>query len=55
MKLVFSERAWVQYVAWQGEDAKALARLNGVIQECIRDPLRGTGKPEPLGGNLSGW
>jgi toxin YoeB len=21
----------------------------------MRDPFRGTGKPEPLGGNLSGW
>ena len=40
---------------WQSEDAKALARLNGLIQECMRDPFRGTGKPEPLGGNLSGW
>ena len=55
MKLVFSERAWAQYVTWQGEDAKALTRLNGLIQECMRDSLRGTGKPEPLGGNLSGW
>jgi len=21
----------------------------------MRDPFRGSGKPEPLGGNLSGW
>lgn len=25
------------------------------IAECRRHPLKGTGKPEPLGGNLSGW
>lgn len=24
------------------------------IEEC-RHPFKGTGKPEPLGGNLSGW
>jgi len=32
-----------------------LARLNALLVECMRTPFRGTGKPEPLGGNLSGW
>jgi len=26
-----------------------------LIEECRRHPFKGTGKPEPLGGNLSGW
>ena len=26
-----------------------------LIKECQHDPFRGTGKPEPLGGNLTGW
>ena len=55
MKLVFSSRAWSQYRLWQQEDLKTLARLNGLIEECMRHPFRGTGRPEPLGGNLSGW
>lgn len=55
MKLTFSSRAWDEYVAWQSDDRKALARLNALIDECRRHPFRGTGKPEPLGGNLSGW
>ncbi len=55
MKLVFSERAWTHYLWWQDGDTKSLQRLNGLIQECLRDPFKGTGKPEPLGGNLSGW
>ncbi|MGQ0558670.1 MAG: Txe/YoeB family addiction module toxin [Sphingosinicella sp.] len=55
MKLVFSERAWNQYLSWQSEERKTLKRLNGLIAECLLDPFRGTGKPEPLGGNLSGW
>jgi toxin YoeB len=55
LKLVFSERAWNHYLYWQAEDAKALARLNVLIKECLRDPFRGTGKPEPLAGNLAGW
>lgn len=55
MKLIFSSRAWDDYLAWQRDDRKALERLNTLIDECRRHPFRGTGKPEPLGGNLSGW
>ena len=55
MKIIFSERAWNHYLHWQAEDPKLLARINDLIRECRRDPFRGTGKPEPLGGNLSGW
>ena len=55
MRLVFDEAAWVQYVAWQHEDAKVLERINLLIGECLRDPFRGTGKPEPLRQNLTGW
>ncbi len=32
-----------------------LERINALIKECTRDPFRGTGKPEPLSGNLTGW
>ncbi|MBV7257511.1 Txe/YoeB family addiction module toxin [Pacificimonas sp. WHA3] len=55
MKVVFSSRGWAQYVSWQAEDGKTLTRLNALIEECRRTPFRGTGKPEPLGGNLRGW
>lgn len=55
MKISFSSRAWEEYLHWQGEDRKILERINGLLKECMRDPFRGTGKPEPLGGNLSGW
>jgi toxin YoeB len=55
LKITFSSRAWSQYLQWQAEDAKTLSRLNGLLAECTRHPFRGTGKPEPLGGNLSGW
>jgi toxin YoeB len=55
VKLTFSERAWDQYLHWQAEDEKVLARLNALLKECLRDPFRGTGKPEMLSANLSGW
>lgn len=32
-----------------------LARINALIQEVSRSPFRGTGKPEPLKKDLSGW
>ena len=55
MKIVFRRDAWRDYVRWQAEDEKALDRLNALIDECLRDPFRGTGKPEPLRQNLAGW
>lgn len=55
MKLVFAERSWDHYLYWQAEGGKPLDRLNALLKECMRDPFRGTGKPEPLGGNLTGW
>ena len=55
MRLVFSANAWDDYLHWQANDPKLLARLNGLIKECARTPFHGTGKPEPLRGNYSGW
>lgn len=55
MRLVFHERAWEDYLYWQASDPKLLARLTALIRESCRTPFAGTGKPEPLRGNLAGW
>jgi toxin YoeB len=55
VKLIFPSQAWDEYLYWQSEDRKVLERINVLLKECMRDPFRGTGKPEPLSGNLSGW
>jgi len=55
MRLVFAPQAWEDYLHWQAEDRKVLERINALLKESMRDPFRGTGKPEPLSGNLSGW
>ena len=55
MKLVFSDEAWEDYLYWQQNDANVLERLNDLIGQCRRTPFKGTGKPEPLKGDLAGW
>ena len=55
MKLTFDEVAWAQYIKWLAEDRKVVTRINVLIGECLRDPFKGTGKPEPLRQNLTGW
>lgn len=55
MKIVFSEHAWEDYLTWQCTDTKALRRINRLIEEILRTPFEGTGKPEPLKHALSGY
>lgn len=55
MKVVFSDDAWNEYVWWTEGDRKALEKLNALIEQCRRTPFKGTGKPEPLRGDLQGW
>jgi toxin YoeB len=55
VKIIFADNAWEDYLHWQTTDAKIVTRLNGLIKECQRAPFAGTGKPEPLKGDLKGW
>jgi toxin YoeB len=47
--------AWEDYLFWQQNDRKQLKRVNRLIQDCLRRPFEGIGKPEPLRENLSGF
>jgi toxin YoeB len=55
VKLVFADRAGEDYRRWQSADPNVLDRLNALIRECMRSPFTGTGKPEPLRGDLKDW
>jgi toxin YoeB len=55
VKLVFADKAWEDYLHWQTTDANVLARVNALIRKCRRTPFTGTGRPEPLRGELQGW
>jgi len=54
-RVVWTLAAWEDYLYWQGQDRKTLKRINGLIRDAVRDPFSGTGKPEPLKENLSGF
>ena len=55
MKIIFLNQAWQDYLYWQQTDKKVLKRINGLIKEIKRTPFEGTGRPEPLKHQLSGW
>lgn len=54
MNVVFSAHAWEEYQHWCETDRKTLLRVNKLIEECRRNPFKGSGKPEPLRGELAG-
>lgn len=55
INLTFLPAAWEDYLYWQRQDKKTLKKINALIKDIMRDYYQGTGKPEPLKGNLSGW
>jgi len=55
VKLIFSEHAWQDYIHWQKVDRKLLKRVNLLIQDILRSPFEGIGKPEPLKHALAGY
>jgi toxin YoeB len=55
MILGFTPEAWDQYLFWQANDKAVLRKLNRLLEECLRHPFEGTGKPEPLRGDLAGF
>ena len=55
MKLIFSEKAWEDYLYWQKNDKKMLKRINLLIKDIQRSPFTGIGKPEHLQYDLSGY
>jgi toxin YoeB len=55
VKLLWADSAWEDYLHWQQSAPNTFQRVNDLINECRRSPFKGTGKPEPLRGQLKGW
>jgi toxin YoeB len=48
VKVVFSSRAWEDYLWWQAQDRRTLRRINALIADVDRNGNEGIGKPELL-------
>ncbi len=55
MRLIFADAAWEDCLYWQKQDRKMIERINKLIQETMREPFTGVGKPEPLKHALAGF
>ena len=51
----FQDAAFVDYQQWKRVDPRIHDKITRLINEIRRDPFHGTGKPEPLKGNWSGY
>ena len=54
MRLVFTPIGWEVYIHWQRSDRAIVKRINRLLDDALRDPTTGIGKPEPLRHMLSG-
>jgi toxin YoeB len=54
VRLVFTAHGWDDYKHWLQVDRQVLKRINRLIDDALRDPTDGIGKPEPLKHMLAG-
>lgn len=54
MRLVFAPQAWEDYRHWQDTDRAMVKRINRLIDDMLRDPHTGIGKPEPFKYGIAG-
>jgi toxin YoeB len=51
----FSQAALDQFEQWVGTNQRMAAKIMKLLQEVSRTPFEGTGQPEPLKYELSGY
>lgn len=51
----FTKVAWTDYLYWVENGQKKIKKINSLIQEITRTPFKGSGQPEPLKHQLSGY
>lgn len=54
-RITWTKAAWEDYLNWQMQDRKTFRRINLLLQDSVRTPFSGIGKPEQLRENLSGF
>lgn len=53
--LTLVQKAWEDYLYWQGTDKKTLQRINLLVKDIKRHSFIGIGDPEPLKHNWTGY
>ncbi len=53
--IAFEPSAWDDYLYWHIADKSLFKKINNLIKEIQRTPFSGTGKPEPLKNEYSGF
>lgn len=48
MRMLFTSLGWEDYCHWQNSDKATLKRVNRLLEDVLRHPTQGIGKPEPL-------
>jgi toxin YoeB len=51
----FTDTAFQQFVEWANTDRKTFNKISRLVEECQREPFRGTGKPEALKHQRQGY
>lgn len=55
MNVYFTPRGWAEYHGWRTADPKLFNKATELIDDVVRSPFKGLGKPEPLVGPRQGW
>ena len=55
MKIVFADRGWEDFTWWLETDRKIAVLIVRLIKDIQRQPFEGSGKPEPLRHDLTGF
>ncbi|MEC4814656.1 MAG: Txe/YoeB family addiction module toxin [Scytonema sp. PMC 1069.18] len=53
--ITFAPEAFEQFNDWAAQDQKIHRKIITLINDILRQPFIGLGKPEPLKGELSGY
>ena len=54
MNLIWSRKAWADYLYWERTDRRVRDKINSLIEDAQLHPFTGLGKPEALKHDLAG-
>ena len=55
MTLSWDKDAWEDFLYWLDTDKASARKIRALLQECLRTPTTGTGKPEALKHDYAGY